>query len=101
MPIVAGTLTVIGGLFFFVSVELWAFWPLFLTAIFAVVGGVYTWERRKWPIALAGSISALFNLLFISTTLYEHGYGSDWSLALTLIGIAAVVLTVLSKKEFK
>ncbi len=99
MPIVAGTLTIIGGLFFFVSVTLWAHWPLFLTAIFAVVGGVYAWERRKWPIALAGSISALFNLLFINSIMRD--YRSEWFWALTLIGIAAVVLTVLSRKEFK
>jgi len=99
MPITAGTLTIIGGLFFFVSVTLWAFWPLFLTSIFAVVGGVYAWERRKWPIALTGSILALFDLLFMNSIMRD--YRSEWFWALTLIGIAAVVLTVLSKKQFK
>jgi len=99
MPIAAGTLTIIGGLTFFVSVSLWAFWPLVVPSIFAIVGGVYAWERRKWPIALAGSISALFTLLFMSTIMRD--YRSEWFWALTLIGIAAVVLTVLSRKEFK
>jgi len=99
MPIVAGTLTIIGGLTFFVSVSLWAFWPLVVPSIFAIVGGVYAWERRKWPIALAGSISALFTLLFMNSIMRD--YRSEWFWALTLIGIAAVVLTVLSKKEFK
>ena len=99
MPIAAGTLTIIGGLTFFVFVWFWAFWPLVVPSIFAIVGGVYAWERRKWPIALAGSISALFTLLFMSTIMRD--YRSEWSWALTLIGIAAVVLTVLSRKEFK
>jgi len=99
MPIAAGTLTIIGGLFFFVSVTLWAFWPLFLTSIFAVVGGLYAWERRKWPIALTGSILALLNLLFINSKMLD--YRSEWFWALTLIGTTAVVLTVLSRKQFK
>lgn len=99
MAIVAGTLTIIGGLTFFVSVSLWAFWPLVAPSIFAIVGGVYAWERRKWPIALAGSISALFTLLFMNSIMRD--YRSEWFWALTLIGIAAVGLTVLSKKEFK
>lgn len=99
MPIAAGTLTIIGGLTFFVSVSLWAFWPLVLPSIFAIVGGVYAWERRKWPIALAGSISALFTLLFMNSIMRD--YRSEWFWILTLIGIAAVVLTVLSRKEFK
>jgi hypothetical protein len=98
MPIVAGTLTIIGGLTFFVFVTFWAFWPLVIPSIFAIVGGIYAWERRKWQIALGGSISALFTLLFFSTRL---DYRSEWSWILTIIGIAAVVLTVLSKKEFK
>ncbi len=98
MPIAAGTLTIIGGLTFFVSVSLWAFWPLVVPSIFAIVGGVYAWERRKWPIALAGSISALFTLLFMNSIMRD--YRSEWFWALMLIGIAAVVLTVLSKKEF-
>lgn len=98
MPIAAGTLTIIGGLTFFVSVSLWAFWPLVVPSLFAIVGGVYAWERRKWPIALAGSISALFTLLFMNSIMRD--YRSEWFWALMLIGIAAIVLTVLSKKEF-
>lgn len=99
MPITAGTLTIIGGLSFFVFIWFWAYWMLILPSVFAIVGGVHAWERRKWPIALAGSISALFTLLFISTIMRD--YRSEWPWILTLIGIAAVILTVLSKREFE
>ena len=100
MPIVAGTLTIIIGLSYFIYIWfMWRYWPLVVPSIFAIVGGVYAWERRKWPIALAGSISALFTLLFMNSIMRD--YRSEWFWALTLIGIAAVVLTVLSKKEFK
>ena len=100
VPIAAGTLTIIIGVSYFIYIWfMWRYWLLIFPAIFAIVGGVYAWERRKWLIALAGSISALFTLLFISAIMSD--YRSEWSWILTLIGIAAIVLTVLSKKEFQ
>ena len=100
MPIVAGTLTIIIGVSYFIYIWfMWRYWLLIFPAIFAIVGGVYAWERRKWPIALAGSISALFTLLPISSAMFSSR--NDWFWILALIGIAAVVLTVLSKKAFR
>ncbi|MBC8512639.1 MAG: hypothetical protein H8D32_06625 [Dehalococcoidia bacterium] len=63
-------------------------WSLFLMVIpglaieaLAIVGGVFAIQRRKWRWALAGSIAAFF---------------PSWPL-----GIAAIVLTILSKNEFE
>ena len=55
--------------------------PVLLLDILAIVGGSYALRRRIWGLALAGSIAALFG---------------SWPL-----GIAAIVLTVMSKNEFK
>ena len=49
--------------------------------ILAIVGGVYALRRKIWGLALAGSIAAIFGSF--------------------PLGIAAVVLTALSKKEFE
>jgi len=63
-------------------------WSLFLMVIpglaieaLAIVGGVFAIQKRKWRWALAGSIAAFF---------------PSWPL-----GIAAIVLTILSKNEFE
>ena len=47
----------------------------------AIVGGIFALQRKKWGLALAGSIAAFL---------------ASWPL-----GIAAIVLTALSKKEFE
>jgi hypothetical protein len=49
--------------------------------ILAIVGGVYALRRKKWGLALAGSIGALF--------------GSS------PLGVAAIIFTALSKNEFE
>jgi len=49
--------------------------------ILAIVGGTFALRRKKWGLALTGSIAAFF---------------ASWPL-----GIAAIVFTVLSKKEFE
>ena len=55
--------------------------PLVIFLILALVGGIYALQRKKWGLALAGSIAAL--------------------LPLSLLGIAAIILTTLSKNEFE
>lgn len=55
--------------------------PVIIVGILAIVGGVYALRRKKWGLALAGSIAAFF---------------PSW-----LLGIAAIVLTILSKNEFE
>jgi len=46
-----------------------------------LIGGIYAVQRRKWGLALAGSIAAIF--------------GS------TPLGIAAAIFTALAKDEFE
>ena len=55
--------------------------PLLIIAILAIAGGIYALQRKRWGLALAGSIAAFF---------------PSW-----LLGIAAIVFTVLSKNKFE
>ena len=59
--------------------------PLLIVSIVAIVGGVYALKRRIWGLALAGGILAIFSFY------PPIGLG---------LGIAAIVLLVLSKGEF-
>jgi uncharacterized membrane protein HdeD (DUF308 family) len=52
-----------------------------IASILAIVGGIYAMRRKNWGMALAGSIAAL--------------------LCAAPLGIAAIVLIALSKKEFE
>ena len=49
--------------------------------ILAIIGGIYALQKKNWGLALAGSIAAFF--------------------ASILLGTAAIVFTVLAKKEFE
>ncbi len=55
--------------------------PFLLIGILAIIGGVFALQRRNWGWVLTGSIAS---------TLVSH-----------LFGIAAIVLTALSKNEFE
>jgi hypothetical protein len=55
--------------------------PLAVVSILSLVGGIYAVQRKKWRLALAGSISVIF--------------------ASIPVGIAATILTALSKDEFE
>jgi len=55
--------------------------PLAITGVLAVIGGVFALQRRKWGLALAGSIAAF--------------------LPFGILGIAAIVFTALSRDDFK
>jgi len=55
--------------------------PLVLVKILAIIGGIYTLRRKNWGLALAASIAAF--------------------LPFSPLGLAAIVLTALSKKEFE
>jgi len=55
--------------------------PLIVLGALAIAGGVFALKRRIWGLGLAGSISA---------TLFSP-----------VMGIAAIIFTVLSKSEFK
>jgi len=56
--------------------------PFIIIAILAIVGGIYALQRKIWGLALAGSIAAFFS--------------PSW-----VLGLAAIVLTALSKNEFE
>ena len=60
-----------------------AMWVFTILGITAIVGGIFAIRRKIWGLALAGSICASISLF-------------TWYL-----GIAAIVLTLLAKKEFK
>jgi len=55
--------------------------PTLIIAILALVGGIYALRRKKWGLALAGSIAAI--------------------LAFLPLGIPAIIFTAQSKNEFE
>ena len=55
--------------------------PMAVFGIMGVVGGIYALQGKKWPLALTGSIAA--------------------ALPFSLLGIAAFVVTVLTRDEFE
>jgi hypothetical protein len=55
--------------------------PLIIINAIAIIGGIYALQRKTWGLALAGSICAI--------------------VPAQILGIIAVVFTVVSKKEFK
>lgn len=61
---------------------------LTLLAIFAIVGGIYHIFRTRWSLAIVGSVATSI-LLYLASAFF------------VLPGIAAIVLTVLSKKQFR
>ena len=59
------------------------------SAILAIVGGVFALRRERWRLALAGSICALFSLIFVPVLLNVP------------LAIAAIVLVILGRGEFE
>ena len=55
--------------------------PVLIADILAIVGGLYALKRKKWGWALTGAIAALI---------------ASWP-----FGIAAIIFTVMSQKEFE
>jgi hypothetical protein len=53
----------------------------FLSGALAIIGGIAAFNRRRWGLALAGSIAAVFGFF--------------------PVGIAAVVFTILAEHEFR
>jgi hypothetical protein len=67
---------------FFVAMLIVAAVIFAVVAVLAILGGISALERKRWGLALAGSIVAIF--------------GPWWP-----IGITAVVFTALGRDEFK
>jgi hypothetical protein len=117
MPIVAGIYDITSGLFqlvvatiIFIYARLsevgiiyaetyFGITALTLSALLAIIGGIYITMRTRWHLALIGSIAA--SIPFIPWFVVVRLYFPPQSLFLMLPGIAATVLTVLSKREFK
>jgi hypothetical protein len=68
MPVNPVVILIIGGIF------------LIVLGVLAIVGGVYTIQRRNFGLSLAGAIAAL--------------------LPFNLLGLASVILIALARKEF-
>lgn len=97
LDIIAGVIAIIGYIvlvnfgcfsFFMKDISLSSRYIMFgvsevlaISGLIAIVGGIFALNRRAWSMALVGSIAALF----ISA----------------LPGIAAVILTAISRKEFR
>jgi len=69
------------GIFDFDLSTLFMTIPAIIIAALAIVGGIFAIQRRKWGWALAGSLAA--------------------ALVPIPLGLAAIILLVLSKNEFK
>ncbi len=66
------------GIVFFLAVLI----PFLIICAVAIIGGIYAIKRRNWGLALAGAICSIL---------------TSWA---WMLGVAAVVLVALSKKEF-
>ena len=55
--------------------------PLIIFGILAIIGGVYALQGKKWTLALVGSIAA--------------------ALPFSFLGIAAFIITVLTRNEYE
>ena len=60
-----------------------------ISAIVAIVGGVFALRRKRWRLAFAGSICAIFSLIFVPVLLNVP------------LAITAIVLVVLGRGEFE
>jgi peptidoglycan/LPS O-acetylase OafA/YrhL len=86
--------------------------PFFIIGALAIRGGIYALKRKRWRFALASSIATLLPpcILWIAAIMSPT---VDWAILVSLIaqprfylplllfGIAAIVLTALSKNEFE
>jgi len=81
--------------------------PLFIVGTLAVRGGLYALKRKRWGLALAGSIAAFLSLFSLRLAIIIAFVARWWNpedvffLSGLLLGIAAIVFTALSKNEFE
>ena len=126
MPITAGVLDILNGAFgiilgllflalgsatgFYGTIhefyEVWGPLHIILGAL-AIAGGIIAFKRKWWCLALAGSIFAIPPVALWMYSYWSSFYPSHFSLLPMLQGfsivpaIFAIVLTVLSRKQFK
>ena len=68
--------------------------------ILAVVGGVHTLKRKKWGWSLAASFALFFHSIVVWGLFALITGVLEWWL-LMLVSISDIILTVLSKKQFR
>jgi len=79
--------------------------------VLAIVGGVFSFKRMRWPLALSGAIAAF---IVLTPLMWEYWWYFDPRIlsryffsTMTLQGfsgipaIVAIILTVLSRKQFE
>jgi len=80
--------------------------PLFIVGTLAIRGGLYALKRKRWRLALAGSIAAFLPLCILWLAIIVV-FTAHWDslnaffLFGSLFGIASIVFTVQSKDEFE
>jgi hypothetical protein len=86
--------------------------PLIILGMLAIVGGIYALRRRRWRLALAGSISALIcgiiaNCIvlglsdnFLDVGSFRSPLSVLSSVVLGLLGLLALLFVILGKREF-
>jgi amino acid transporter len=138
-PIVAGILCIIDGLICVIPCILVAFFFLLyggvvgvgwltlagallvIVGIMPIVGGIYALRRRRWGLALAGSIFTLLNCVVLGvlgTVVYIGAIADNFSVqpsdltpfvTILIVGLAvfgilaliALILVILGRREFK
>ena len=87
---------------------------LYMVGLIAIMGGILALGRRVWWLALTGAICALSGSMVAPVMLMKGPplppgavYAPGWvwvvmlGIPLSILGISAIVLTVLSKEEFR
>ena len=87
---------------------------LYMVGLIAIMGGILALGRRVWGLALTGAICALLGSVLVPGMLMMgpplppgavYAPGGVWvvmlGMPLSILGISAIVLTVLSKEEFR
>jgi len=120
MPLYAGVVNIIGGTLGVIcghladsleSPDTTTASVLFYATLLAIGGGIFSVKREMWWLALIGSISAFLLFLF-SVLAFLFSLVPYWNFVIpstvgvflfidVFLGMAAVVVTILSKSEFE
>ena len=80
---------------------------MFFIGVLAIVGSVFAFKRKRWWLALTGSVLALIPIAlftYFEWSTFDPEYFFAWHAFLKFAvvpAIVAVILTVLSRKQFK
>ena len=70
-------------------------------SVIAIFGGIYAFRRKNWNLALFGAVAACVTFAVLSLALFYPGFDVNLHLIVGLpIGITAIILLFLSKKQF-